>query len=161
MNGSSRAPNRDFVRRTPLPTARMRPLRLVRIVTMRSASPSFWVRSTIPSSRYRLTLPLSRTAGPAMAQARAPGSRVMLPDSRRALLARGTTPALLARGDDPPEPPETAARREHASGTPPLAVDQARRDRFTADSTARSDAVTVFASMPTPHQGWPPISHST
>ena len=29
MNGSSRAPNRDFVRRTPLPTARIRPVRRV------------------------------------------------------------------------------------------------------------------------------------
>ncbi len=122
MNGSSRAPNRDLVRRTPLPTARTRPLRLVRIVTIRSASPSFWVRSTMPSSRYRLTLPLSRTAGRARAQARAG-----YPSARGQMRARA----------------------------------QPRRDRFTAESTARRDAVTVFASTPTPHQGRPSISHST
>src|SRR5580693_5967149 len=63
VNGSSRAPNRDLVRRTPLATARTRPFRLVRMLMMRSASPSFWVRSTIPSSRYRLTQPFSRTPG--------------------------------------------------------------------------------------------------
>ena len=31
--------------------ARTRPVRRVKIVTIRSASPSFWVRSTTPSSR--------------------------------------------------------------------------------------------------------------
>src|SRR3954447_1978552 len=62
MNGSSRDPNFDFVRRTPLPTALTRPVRWVRNVTMRSASPSFWVRSTTPSSRYRFTTPLCRRA---------------------------------------------------------------------------------------------------
>ena len=41
----------DRVRRTPLPTARTRPWLRVRRVTMRSASPSFWVRRTTPSSR--------------------------------------------------------------------------------------------------------------
>ena len=51
MKGSSRAPNRLVVRRTPLATARTRPLERVRKVTIRSASPSFWVRSTTPSSR--------------------------------------------------------------------------------------------------------------
>ena len=109
MNGSSRAPNRDFVRRTPLPTARMRPVRRVRMVTMRSASPSFWVRSTIPSSRYCPTRPLSLT------------------------------------------------RRTEASGRLPYRP----RARFTADSTARRDAVTVLVSTPTPHPVWPLISHST
>src|ERR671910_1323377 len=52
MNGSSRAPNRLVVRRTPLATARTRPLPRVSTVTIRSASPSFWVRRTTPSSRY-------------------------------------------------------------------------------------------------------------
>ena len=33
--------------------------------------------------------------------------------------------------------------------------------RFRADNTARSDALTVLASMPTPHSVCPPISHST
>src|SRR5580692_9189270 len=94
VNGSSRAPNRDFVRRTPLPTARTRPLRLVKTVTMRSASPSFWVRSTIPSSRYRLTLPLSRTAGPAPAQARA-GNQGYRPGSRRAELTRSAAAGVV------------------------------------------------------------------
>src|SRR5215471_343513 len=76
VNGSSRAPNRDFVRRTPLPTARMRPVRRVRMVTMWSASPRSWVRSTIPSSRYWPTRPLSltrRTDGRTEADRRAGG----------------------------------------------------------------------------------------
>ena len=48
----------------------MRPVRRARTVTIRSASPSFWVRRTIPSSRYRPTRPLSPTArtGPALNQ---------------------------------------------------------------------------------------------
>src|SRR5215203_2601550 len=54
LNGSSRAPNLLLVRRTPLATARTLPCRRVSTVTMRSASPSFWVRRTTPSSRYRL-----------------------------------------------------------------------------------------------------------
>src|ERR687885_1113790 len=52
LNGSSRAPNLLFVRRTPLATARTLPYRRVSTVTIRSASPSFCVRSTTPSSRY-------------------------------------------------------------------------------------------------------------
>src|SRR3954451_22163583 len=52
LKGSSRAPNLLLVRRTPLATARTLPCLRVRTVTMRSASPSFWVRRTIPSSRY-------------------------------------------------------------------------------------------------------------
>src|SRR3712207_20659 len=52
LNGSSRAPNLLLVRRTPLATARTLPCRRVSTVTMRSASPSFWVRRTMPSSRY-------------------------------------------------------------------------------------------------------------
>src|SRR5918997_4138229 len=52
LNGSSRAPNLLFVRRTPLATARTLPCRRVSTVTIRSASPSFCVRRTIPSSRY-------------------------------------------------------------------------------------------------------------
>src|SRR6266511_1790837 len=51
-NGSSRAPNFDVVRRTPLATARTRPCRLVNSVTIRSDSPSFCPRSTTASSRY-------------------------------------------------------------------------------------------------------------
>src|SRR3954451_13487490 len=52
LNGSSRAPNLLFVRRTPLATARTLPCRRGGTVTIRSASPSFWVRRTTPSSRY-------------------------------------------------------------------------------------------------------------
>src|ERR671932_685152 len=52
LNGSSRAPNLLLVRRTPLATARTLPCRRVSTVTMRSASPSFCVRRTTPSSRY-------------------------------------------------------------------------------------------------------------
>src|SRR5919205_1008413 len=52
LNGSSRAPNLLLVRRTPLATARTLPCRRVRTVMIRSASPSFWVRRTTPSSRY-------------------------------------------------------------------------------------------------------------
>src|SRR3712207_7504861 len=51
LNGSSRAPNLLLVRRTPLATARTLPCRRVSTVTMRSASPRFWGRRTIPSSR--------------------------------------------------------------------------------------------------------------
>ena len=47
----SSTPNFERVRRTPLPTARTLPFERVSSVTMRSASPSFWVRSTTPSSR--------------------------------------------------------------------------------------------------------------
>src|ERR671933_756293 len=52
VNGSSRAPNLLLVRRTPLATARTLPVRRVSTVTIRSASPSFCVRRTTPSSRY-------------------------------------------------------------------------------------------------------------
>src|SRR3954451_19964569 len=52
LNGSSRAPNLLLVRRTPLATARTLPCRRVSTVMIRSASPSFWVRRTTPSSRY-------------------------------------------------------------------------------------------------------------
>src|SRR3954467_3067634 len=52
LNGSSRAPNLLLVRRTPLATARTLPCRRGSTVTIRSASPSFWVRRTTPSSRY-------------------------------------------------------------------------------------------------------------
>src|SRR3954466_10045634 len=52
LKGASRAPNLLFVRRTPLATARTLPCRRVSTVTIRSASPSFWVRRTTPSSRY-------------------------------------------------------------------------------------------------------------
>src|SRR5919205_3461695 len=52
LNGSSRAPNLLLVRRTPLATARTLPCRRVSTVMIRSASPSFCVRSTTPSSRY-------------------------------------------------------------------------------------------------------------
>src|SRR3954468_4314037 len=52
LNGSTVAPNFDRVRRTPFATARTRPCRRVSSVMIRSASPSFWVRSTTPSSRY-------------------------------------------------------------------------------------------------------------
>src|SRR4051812_512004 len=52
LNGSRRAPNLLFVRRTPLATARTLPCRRVSTVTIRSASPSFWGRRTTPSSRY-------------------------------------------------------------------------------------------------------------
>src|SRR4051794_32096733 len=55
LPGSSRAPKRELVRRTPLPTARTRPCRLVSRVMMRSASPSLWTRRTTASSRYNGT----------------------------------------------------------------------------------------------------------
>src|SRR5450759_931192 len=63
MNGSSRAPKRDLVRRTPLATALTLPCWRVRSVTMRSASPSFWVRRTIAASRYRAMGSLSYAIG--------------------------------------------------------------------------------------------------
>src|SRR3954452_6767747 len=52
LDGSSRAPNLLLVRRTPLATARTLPVRRGSTVTIRSASPSFCVRRTIPSSPY-------------------------------------------------------------------------------------------------------------
>ena len=36
-----------------------------------------------------------------------------------------------------------------------------RRARLTAETTARSDAVTMFGSMPTPHRTRSPTAHST
>ncbi len=51
MNGSSRAPNRELVRRTPLATVRTLPRVRVSTVMIRSASPSLWVRRTTASSR--------------------------------------------------------------------------------------------------------------
>jgi len=59
---------------------------------------------------------------------------------------------------------ETGVRRGHSFGTDvasPLQVGQLRRARFTADRTARIEAVTVFVSTPTPQKTPPPISHST
>src|SRR5215213_266738 len=53
LNGSNREPNLLLVRRTPFATARTLPCRRVSTVTIRSASPSFCVRRTTPSSRYR------------------------------------------------------------------------------------------------------------
>src|SRR5262245_34480487 len=81
VKGSSRAPNFDDVRRTPLPTARTRPCSRVSTVTIRSASPTFWVRRATPSSRYRLTVtysprpptPIAHDAG---ASSRHPSSAV-------------------------------------------------------------------------------------
>ena len=51
VNGSSREPQREEVRRTPFATARTSPCERVSRVMMRSASPSLWVRSTTASSR--------------------------------------------------------------------------------------------------------------
>src|SRR5450759_2015949 len=68
MNGSSRAPKRDLVRRTPFATALTLPCWRVRSVTMRSASPSFWARRTIAASRYRAmgSIVLCRTSSAGM-----------------------------------------------------------------------------------------------
>src|SRR5450756_714943 len=68
MNGSSRAPKRDLVRRTPFATALILPCWRVRSVTMRSASPSFWARRTIAASRYRAmgSIVLCRTSSVGM-----------------------------------------------------------------------------------------------
>ena len=54
LRGSSREPNFDVVRRTPLATARTLPCCSVISVTIRSASPSRMVRSTTPRSRKRV-----------------------------------------------------------------------------------------------------------
>src|SRR4051795_11331886 len=65
LTGSSRAPNLLLVRRTPFATARTLPCRRVSTVTIRSASPSFWVRRTTPSSRYSdFGVPLTSVAQP-------------------------------------------------------------------------------------------------
>src|SRR3954447_8541071 len=65
LNGSSRAPNLLLVRRTPFATARTLPCRRGSTVTIRSASPSFWVRRTTPSSRYSdFGVPLMSVAQP-------------------------------------------------------------------------------------------------
>src|SRR6476620_2674100 len=57
LPGSRRAPNLDFVFRTPLATARTLPLCSVTSTMMRSASPSLYVRRTMPWSRYSATRP--------------------------------------------------------------------------------------------------------
>lgn len=51
MNGSTVEPSREDVLRTPLATARTSPCSGVRASTIRSASPSRWVRSTMASVR--------------------------------------------------------------------------------------------------------------
>src|SRR5436190_4983516 len=51
--GSRRAPNLLVVLRIPFATARILPWPCVKIVTIRSASPSLIARSTTPSSRYK------------------------------------------------------------------------------------------------------------
>src|SRR5215210_5325693 len=67
--GSSRAPKRLLVLRTPFTTARTFPWRSVSRLTIRSDSPRRHVRSTIPWSRYRptvnykLRLPAPRSGG--------------------------------------------------------------------------------------------------
>ena len=70
MNGSSRAPKRDEVRRTPFATARSLPWRRLSIVKIRSASPSLWVRRTTTSSRKVGTSQLWRPPPPAGRAAR-------------------------------------------------------------------------------------------
>src|SRR4051794_290019 len=62
VNGSSREPKREEVRRTPLATARTMPCWRVSRVMMRSASASLCVRSTMASSLYRGMAPLSPRA---------------------------------------------------------------------------------------------------
>ena len=54
LSGSSREPNLEVVRRTPLATARTLPCCSVIRVTIRSASPRRMVRSTTPRSRKRV-----------------------------------------------------------------------------------------------------------
>src|SRR4051794_37202001 len=80
MKGSSRAPNRLRVRRTPLATARTLPCSRVSMVTIRSASPSWWVRRTTASSRYRLTGRLSYAAPTAAPPPRAGAVKSRLVD---------------------------------------------------------------------------------
>jgi hypothetical protein len=73
VNGSSRAPNRDFVRRTPLAHGADAPgTRRVRMVTMRSASPVLGAQHD-PSSTYSPTCLLSRTSAHRAATARQTG----------------------------------------------------------------------------------------
>src|SRR5450830_469519 len=104
MNGSSRAPNRDDVRRTPFATARTLPFSRVSMVTIRSASPSLWVRSTMASSRYRLT-------------ARSPPCRC---------------PSRYCRADRPPDPGASACGAVHG-GDDRLEARRGDR-RFDADA---------------------------
>ena len=60
------------------------------------------------------------------------------------------------RGDAPADAPTSRP------GTPPSPDRQRWRSaRLTADTTAFSDAVTMFASMPTPHSTRSPTAHST
>jgi hypothetical protein len=94
-------------------------------------------------------MPLWPTRGDAPARR----TRGVLPGPRGP--ARTAVPAGPGPG---PAGPVTAPSRVAGPGA---AAAGYRRARFSAESTARSEAVTVFASMPTPHQTRPPISHST
>src|SRR5215470_17109200 len=122
MNGSTRAPSRDVVLRTPFATARTRPWPRVSNVTMRSASPSFWVRSTTASSRYRLTVRFSRATATAVARNRGESA------SAGANRPVGGGEHRLQRGPDDVGVDSDAP--EHPAGD--LALDVGRRRRVPA-----------------------------
>ena len=80
------------------------------------------------------------------------------------------TPACELLGMEQPIAELTAGSTHHRPGRRPglplprpagTEAAQPRRERFTADRTARIEALAVFVSMPTPQKTWPPISHST
>src|ERR1700712_4541359 len=80
VNGSSREPKREVVRRTPLATARTTPCWRGGSVVMRVPSASWGVRSTMASSLYRgmASLPPARLTPPS-----APPQRSGRGDERR------------------------------------------------------------------------------
>src|ERR1700736_6492377 len=125
VNGSSRAPNRDFVRRTPLATARTRPVVRARMVMIRSASPSFWVRSTIPSSRYGCTRPLSRTMGSNRVKARKRGPCGRVPLPRQAWVTQGLAALAAVDGGQDGAHRGTGRVGVHADAPVDLAADLA------------------------------------
>ncbi len=110
MNGSSRDPNFEAVRRTPFATARILPCCLLSIVTMRSASPSLWVRSTTASSRYRgtylvSTQPLrSRVALADDSRSIRPGREFRRPVARKLLIRAKPRPSTPRLHDNPEFP---------------------------------------------------------
>src|ERR1039457_7062313 len=89
------------------------------MVMMRSASPSFWVRSTIPSSRYRLTMPLWRTGRAWAAKVKVSAQSYLTLGYRHP----GSPPPARVRGRHP------GARRR----APRVGVDAAPPQRLPAD----------------------------
>ena len=139
MNGSSREPKREEVRRTPLATARTMPCWRVSSVMMRSASASLCVRSTMASSLYRgmrliVPRPADNRQRPAAGQARGDQRRL---GERQPHLEGGALPELAGHrdaaavgvhdrlGDRQPEPDAGDGVGQHRAAAEELVEDLA------------------------------------